>query len=131
MFATKLVKPLVATALAVVAFGATATVAQAADYSKRPHEPMPAVAAADYAPDRLTRAMLHSDYPLQALLYTVVLHRFLRWRVPAYDPGAQLGGVLYLFVRGMCGPRTPAVGGVPAGVFSAQGSPSKSSPTRA
>ncbi len=74
--------------------------------------------ATDYAPDRLTRAMLHSDYPLQAILYTVVLHRFLRWRVPAYDPDAHLGGVLYLFVRGMCGPRTPAVDGVPAGVFS-------------
>ena len=74
--------------------------------------------AADYAPDRLTRAMLHSDYPLQALLYTVVLHRFLRWRVPHYDAAAHLGGVLYLFVRGMCGPQTPSVGGVPAGVFS-------------
>ena len=30
--------------------------------------------------------MAHSDYPLQALLYTVVLHRFLRWRLPDYDP---------------------------------------------
>ncbi|BCI91200.1 hypothetical protein NIIDMKKI_64060 [Mycobacterium kansasii] len=36
--------------------------------------------AADYSVDRLTEAMLHSDYPLQALLYVVVLHRFLRWR---------------------------------------------------
>ena len=51
--------------------------------------------------------MLHSDYPLQALLYTVVLHRFLRWRVPNYDPAQHLGGVLYLFVRGMCGRRHP------------------------
>ena len=31
---------------------------------------------------RLAEAMLHSDYPLQALLYSVVLHRFLRWRQP-------------------------------------------------
>ena len=30
--------------------------------------------------------MRHSDYPLQALLYAVVLHRFLRWRLPGYDP---------------------------------------------
>lgn len=74
--------------------------------------------AADYSPPRMTEAMLHSDYPLQALLYTAVLHRFLRWRQPDYDPDRHLGGVLYLFVRGMCGPDTPILGGYPAGVFS-------------
>lgn len=62
--------------------------------------------------------MLHSDYSLQALLYSVVLHRFLRWRQPGYDPEHHLGGVLYLFVRGMCGPDTPTTDGHPAGVFS-------------
>jgi exodeoxyribonuclease V beta subunit len=66
----------------------------------------------------MAEAMLHSDYPLQALLYSVVLHRFLRWRQPGYDPDRHLGGVLYLFVRGMCGPQTPTSGGHPAGVFS-------------
>jgi len=76
--------------------------------------------AADYHRPRLTEAMLHSDYPLQALLYSVVLHRFLRWRQPGYDPARHLGGVLYLFVRGMCGPDTPVVDGQPAGVFSWQ-----------
>jgi len=74
-------------------------------------------AAADYGYDRLTAAMLHSDYPLQALLYTAVLHRFLRWRLPGYDPDTHLGGVLYLFVRGMCGARTPIIDGHRAGVF--------------
>lgn len=74
--------------------------------------------AADYGRDRLVEAMLHSDYPLQALLYCVVLHRFLRWRLPAYSPDDHLGGVLYLFVRGMCGAQTPVVDGHPAGVFS-------------
>jgi exodeoxyribonuclease V beta subunit len=74
--------------------------------------------AADYSFARLTEAMLHSDYPLQALLYTVVLHRFLRWRVSGYDPARHLGGVLYLFVRGMCGVDTPVYDGHPAGVFS-------------
>lgn len=74
--------------------------------------------AADYSPARMTEAMLHSDYPLQALLYTAVLHRFLRWRQPDYDPQRHLGGVLYLFVRGMCGPDTPILDGHPAGVFS-------------
>ncbi|MCH9667149.1 MAG: exodeoxyribonuclease V subunit beta [Actinomycetia bacterium] len=73
--------------------------------------------AADYQQPRLADAMLHSDYPLQALLYSVVLHRFLRWRLPGYDPDTHLGGVLYLFLRGMCGPDTPRVDGDPAGVF--------------
>jgi exodeoxyribonuclease V beta subunit len=73
--------------------------------------------AADYSFTRLTEAMLHSDYPLQALLYTVVLHRFLRWRQPGYQPSQHLGGVMYLFVRGMCGTQTPTIGGHPCGVF--------------
>jgi exodeoxyribonuclease V beta subunit len=74
--------------------------------------------AADYDRPRLVEAMLHSDYPLQALLYSVVLHRFLRWRQPDYDPARHLGGVIYLFLRGMCGPDTPVIDGHPAGVFS-------------
>jgi len=48
----------------------------------------------------------------------VVLHRFLRWRQPGYDPDVHLGGVLYLYLRGMCGPDTPLVDGEPCGVFS-------------
>ena len=74
--------------------------------------------AADYAPPLLAEAMLHSHYPLQALLYSVVAHRYLRWRLPGYDPETHLGGVLYLYLRGMCGPDTPTTDGVPAGVFS-------------
>ncbi|MDT0202525.1 UvrD-helicase domain-containing protein [Nocardioides sp. AE5] len=73
---------------------------------------------ADYLPDQLAEAMLHSDYPLQALVYSVVLHRYLRWRLAGYDPRRHLGGVLYLYLRGMAGARTPEVDGVPAGVFS-------------
>ncbi|THV11198.1 exodeoxyribonuclease V subunit beta [Nocardioides caeni] len=80
-----------------------------------PDEPLTAAA---YAPDRLAAAMGHSSYPLQALLYAVVLHRFLRWRLPAYDPEQHLGGVVYLYLRGMCGPDNPIVDGSPCGVFS-------------
>jgi exodeoxyribonuclease V beta subunit len=72
----------------------------------------------DYRPEALREAMGHSDYPLQALLYAVVLHRFLRWRQPGYDPDLHLGGVLYLYLRGMCGPATPIVDGEPCGTFS-------------
>lgn len=71
----------------------------------------------DYRPAAVQEVMAGSDYPLQALLYTVALHRFLRWRQPGYDPATHIGGVLYLFVRGMAGPDTPAVAGRPCGVF--------------
>jgi exodeoxyribonuclease V beta subunit len=74
--------------------------------------------AHDYRPEALDAAMGHSDYPLQALLYAAVLHRFLRWRQPGYDPETHLGGVLYLYLRGMCGPDTPLVDGEPCGIFS-------------
>jgi len=70
-----------------------------------------------YRPAALADAMLAAHYPLQLLLYLVGLHRYLRWRQPGYDPDVHLGGGLYLFLRGMCGPDTPAVDGVPCGVF--------------
>ncbi|MFT4085531.1 MAG: UvrD-helicase domain-containing protein [Nocardioides sp.] len=74
--------------------------------------------ALDYTQETMAEAMLHSHYPLQALLYSVVLHRFLRWRLPDYDPWTHLGGVAYLFLRGMCGEETPILDGHPTGVFS-------------
>ena len=57
----------------------------------------------DYRPDALEQAMVDAHYPLQALLYDVALHRYLRWRLPGYDPEVHLGGALYLFLRGMTG----------------------------
>jgi len=72
----------------------------------------------DYHPDRLPVAMAEHHYPLQAMLYSVALHRYLRWRVPAYEPAVHLGGVAYLFVRGMEGAGTPVADGNPYGVFS-------------
>ena len=80
-------------------------------------QPGSPVTSSDYGRAEMATAMLHSHYPLQALLYSVVLHRFLRWRVPAYAPETRLGGVLYLFLRGMCGPDTPVADGHVAGVF--------------
>ncbi|MPM65912.1 RecBCD enzyme subunit RecB [bioreactor metagenome] len=58
-----------------------------------------------------------AHYPLQALLYSVALHRFLGWRLPGYRPEEHLGGIRYLFLRGMAGPDTPRVEGVSYGVF--------------
>ncbi|MEV6558980.1 UvrD-helicase domain-containing protein [Nocardia sp. NPDC051756] len=65
-----------------------------------------------YTRERMAAEMLRSHYPLQALLYAVALHRYLRWRLPAYDPVHHLGGARYLFVRGMIGPETPPGHGV-------------------
>ncbi|MEV5832992.1 UvrD-helicase domain-containing protein [Nocardia sp. NPDC052112] len=65
-----------------------------------------------YTHDRMAAEMLRSHYPLQALLYAVALHRYLRWRLPGYDPARHLGGARYLFVRGMIGPETPSGCGV-------------------
>ena len=73
---------------------------------------------ARYAPSRLPEAMMRAHYPLQALLYSAALHRYLRWRQPGYDPRLHLGGTLYLFLRGMAGSHTPRERGVPCGVFS-------------
>jgi exodeoxyribonuclease V beta subunit len=61
--------------------------------------------------------MQQAHYPLQAMLYLVALHRYLRWRLAGYDPATNLAGVLYLFVRGMSGLDTPVVDGGPCGVF--------------
>jgi exodeoxyribonuclease V beta subunit len=88
------------------------------DYkTNRLGEPDEPISAWDYRPDALAEAMLHAHYPLQALLYAVALHRFLRWRLPHYDPHQHLGGVLYLFLRGMVGPDVTGEDGAIPGVF--------------
>ncbi|HXW80316.1 MAG TPA: PD-(D/E)XK nuclease family protein, partial [Acidimicrobiales bacterium] len=76
------------------------------------------VSAWHYRPSALAAEMRRSHYPLQAVLYLVALHRYLRWRLPGYDPNVHLGGVLYLFLRGMACPGAPPVDGQPCGVFS-------------
>ncbi|MGR8979150.1 MAG: exodeoxyribonuclease V subunit beta [Gammaproteobacteria bacterium] len=55
----------------------------------------------DYGPESLTDAMREHNYGLQYWLYTLVLHRYLRQRLPAYRYQDHFGGVRYLFVRGM------------------------------
>lgn len=65
----------------------------------------------------MAEAMIQAHYPLQALLYCVALHRHLAWRLPGYDPARHLGGVGYLFVRGMNGPDTPVADDTVCGVF--------------
>jgi exodeoxyribonuclease V beta subunit len=72
------------------------------DYkTNRLHRPGGPVRADDYRREALASAMVAHDYPLQALLYSVALHRYLRWRLPGYDPATHLGGIAYLFLRGL------------------------------
>jgi exodeoxyribonuclease V beta subunit len=79
-----------------------------------PDEPL---TAQHYRHEAMAAEMLRHHYALQALLYAVALHRFLRWRLPGYDPAVNLAGVVYLFVRGMTGASEAAPGGPRTGVF--------------
>ncbi|WP_313344983.1 exodeoxyribonuclease V subunit beta [Stenotrophomonas sp.] len=55
-----------------------------------------------YDAAQLASAMQHSEYDLQALIYTVALHRWLRFRLgPGYDYTRDMGGIRYLFCRGL------------------------------
>jgi exodeoxyribonuclease V beta subunit len=64
----------------------------------------------DYRADRLPPAMARDAYWLQYLIYTVVLHRLLRLRLPGYDYDTHVGGVFYLFLRGIHPERGAASG---------------------
>ncbi|MEO7326321.1 MAG: exodeoxyribonuclease V subunit beta [Dokdonella sp.] len=57
---------------------------------------------ADYAPAALDAAVREHDYDLQYLIYTLALHRWLRSRLgAAYDYERDIGGAVYLFLRGL------------------------------
>ena len=71
-----------------------------------------------YHPSRLVEPMRHHHYPLQAIIYGVAVHRFLRWRAPHLNSDDVIAGVAYFFVRGMV--NNPAFvdhNGCPYGVF--------------
>jgi exodeoxyribonuclease V beta subunit len=61
---------------------------------------------AHYGAQAMQRAMLEHRYDVQAALYLLALHRLLRARLgEAYRPAEQLGGALFLFLRGIAGPQ--------------------------
>jgi exodeoxyribonuclease V beta subunit len=70
-----------------------------------------------YTKPWLAWEMAHHGYHLQALLYTVALHRMLRQRLVDYSYDRHIGGYLYLFLRGMSGEETPRVEGLAPGVY--------------
>ena len=61
--------------------------------------------AGAYHGDALAAAMAAHRYDVQAALYLLALHRLLRQRLGSgYNPAQQLGGALYLFMRGVDAP---------------------------
>uniref|UniRef100_A0A7C4RU69 DNA 3'-5' helicase n=1 Tax=Desulfatirhabdium butyrativorans TaxID=340467 RepID=A0A7C4RU69_9BACT len=65
----------------------------------------------EYAQDRLEPVMFDHHYLLQAVIYTLALHRYLSVRLPGYAYDKDIGTVYYLFIRGM-GPQYPPGNGV-------------------
>ncbi|MDH2296718.1 exodeoxyribonuclease V subunit beta [Cobetia sp. 29-18-1] len=65
----------------------------------------------DYLGESLARAMVEHRYDLQYVLYTLALHRLLKARLgDDYDYERCMGGVLYVFLRGLdAGGDSPAL----------------------
>lgn len=57
--------------------------------------------AAAYTAAAMRDATLHARYDLQYAIYTLALHRQLRARLPGYDYERHIGGVAYLYLRGV------------------------------
>ncbi|QNX60956.1 UvrD-helicase domain-containing protein [Acinetobacter seifertii] len=58
---------------------------------------------ADYSGASITQSMSLASYWLQAGLYLVALHRYLKVKMQNYDIEQHLGGATYLYLRGMNG----------------------------
>jgi len=68
----------------------------------------------DYQAEHMAEAIAEHRYDLQYQLYTLALHRLLGQRLPDYDYDKHIGGVCYLFLRGM---RADDESGKETGVF--------------
>jgi len=65
----------------------------------------------DYDDAALAQVMAHSEYDLQALIYTLALHRWLRFRLRGrYDYTRDFGGIRYVFCRGLDATRSDSPG---------------------
>jgi exodeoxyribonuclease V beta subunit len=54
-----------------------------------------------YTAEACNEAMFEHHYHLQYLVYTLALHRYLQHKVQDYDYEKHVGGVYYLFLRGL------------------------------
>ena len=66
--------------------------------------------ADDYRAERLSQVMDQEAYTLQYLLYTVALHQYLTSRIPDYRYEQYVGGIFYLFLRGVYPDSGPSCG---------------------
>ena len=57
----------------------------------------------DYQADAIQRSMQYASYWLQAGLYLVALHRYLKVHLQDYQIEQHLGGASYIYLRGMNG----------------------------
>lgn len=57
----------------------------------------------DYGAEQIADSMSLSSYWLQAGLYLIALHRYLRVKLQNYNIAEHLGGASYLYLRGMNG----------------------------
>lgn len=74
--------------------------------------------ASAYEPALLAQSMCEHQYDLQAWIYLVALDRLLAARLPNYQPEQHLGGVYYLYLRGMA---SEVVQGVEAVITASNG----------
>ena len=72
--------------------------------------------ASRYTRPQVEQAMQREGYHLQALIYSVAVHRLLQRRIPHYEPNQHWGGVVYLFIRGVR-PSWQDAQGHPLGVY--------------
>ncbi|KXS53777.1 MAG: exodeoxyribonuclease V beta subunit, partial [Marinobacter sp. T13-3] len=57
-----------------------------------------------YTDQAMGEALLDKRYDLQYVLYLLALHRLLKARLPDYDYDRDVGGAVYLFLRGIESP---------------------------
>ncbi len=55
----------------------------------------------NYNYENMRDEMIKHHYPLQSHLYLLALHRLLKWRLKNYQPHKNLGGYIYLFLKGL------------------------------
>jgi exodeoxyribonuclease V beta subunit len=60
-----------------------------------------------YSRESMVNAMEHHHYPLQALIYGIAVHRYLRSRAGSGKSLPVIAGMAYFFIRGMVGEPTP------------------------
>ncbi|MDD5598709.1 MAG: exodeoxyribonuclease V subunit beta [Victivallaceae bacterium] len=58
-------------------------------------------ALSDYNRENMAASMRASYYYLQAAIYLLALHKYLQKRFPAYDFEKHIGGIFYVYVRGV------------------------------